>query len=186
VEWHKLLNWIELGERRLVGGWNDCGLTVASAFNFSRPAVTNVLMSSGYYKFAVVRNPVVRLLSATLHKGVGRKASPQQFHEFMCSSVLNAATEEGKLLHTCAGDAPGNLHGKWQHWYPQHCRCGMAEGVVYDHLLHMEQTETHLEQLASRGLIPRNYTATGWGKRGESAFFSDKVSPQRSQLFDRL
>jgi hypothetical protein len=181
VEWHKLINWMELGERRLVGGWNDCGLTVASAFNFSHLEVSKVLTSSDYYKFTVVRNPVVRLLSATLHKGVGRKASPQQFHKFMCSSILSTTSEEGMLQHTCAGDAPGNLHGKWQHWYPQHCRCGMAEGVVYDRLVHMEDMETQLGELATRGLIPRNFTATGWGKKGNSPFFSDKAKQSQDK-----
>eukprot|EP00935_MAST-01C_sp_MAST-1C-sp1_P001834 g1834.t1 len=178
VEWHKLLNWIEVGTQmtEALRHWHDCDFTVAAVHNFSYSAVERAMQPGAFFKFAVVRNPVVRLLSATLHKGIGKKGSSERFHEFMCGSILSHSTEEGEAMHTCAGNAPFNLHGKWQHWYPQHCRCGMAEGIQFDLILRMERTAQHLDELAERGLVPRNYTSTGWGKAGTSAFFSSNAA----------
>jgi hypothetical protein len=127
---------------------------------------------SQYYTVAIVRNPVERLLSAYLMlygEGMREELADStslkpatHFHNFMIRNVLTTTTKLADpdtdasisvTLGPCTGDAMANISPFWQHFYPQHCRCGLERGVAYTLVGKVEQMDDVIESLAEANVL---------------------------------
>eukprot|EP00937_MAST-01D_sp_MAST-1D-sp2_P003340 g3340.t1 len=101
-----------------------------------------IMADPSFFKYAMVRNPITRLLSGYLMWAAGTP-----FPKFLQDNVFKYGA------NTCS-----KLNNDWsdlsQHWYPQHCRCGFQEGVKYDFIGKMEDIPATLREIRRRGVIP--------------------------------
>ena len=60
-------------------------------------------------------------------------------------------------LSVCKGDSLGNIDALWQHFFPQHCRCGIEAAVHYDSVIKLEDFPEMLSKLATQGVIRKGH-----------------------------
>jgi hypothetical protein len=121
-----------------------------------------------YYTVAMVRNPIERLLSAYLmfHDESEDHTSleyARKFHNFMIRNILTTTTklsdpemedfQKPMTMSPCAGDAMANISPFWQHFYPQHCRCGLERGVKYTLIGKVENTDDVIDTIADANVL---------------------------------
>lgn len=98
-------------------------------------------------KIMVVRNPIVRILSAYLYARKQKwKVGEKSFADFVEKNVRD---------NTCERRGE-NLDDQKQLWFPQHCRCGFREGLTYDVVFEIGREKEGLAALKKRKL-PSEY-----------------------------
>ena len=162
---------------------------------------------STYYTVTVVRNPIKRLLSAYLmfhgneipeqpaekNDPVGLVKAARNFHSFMIRNIITTTTKltdpEMEDLQTpmtmspCAGDAMANISPFWQHFYPQHCRCGLERGVEYKLVGKVENMDSVIDELAKANVLERDQLEASFGELGRLNVGAQESSAVLSQLF---
>lgn len=135
-------------------------------------------------RFALVRNPLLRTLSAYLDKGcvslpskdVPHSAQPYlamnftSFGDFVTREFAPASSEP--FTHRDCGHG-GRLWGVNQHWRPQLCSCAFALGAPYDIVAHVENPDAALLALEEKARLPRAVVHDGWGDAKNSSFYAE-------------
>jgi hypothetical protein len=126
---------------------------------------------SKYHTIAMVRNPIERLLSAYVmfHDESEDHSSLEYATKFHSFTIRNILTTTAKLtdpemeglqtpmtMAPCAGDAMANISPLWQHFYPQHCRCGLERGVKYTQVGKIEELNALIDKIARANVLKRD------------------------------
>jgi hypothetical protein len=137
------------------------------------------------FKILQIRNPIKRIFSASMFlyedvmkhfvqpeaREIGPSRNVAVFHSFICQRILQSkitATDSKQHINmrSCRGDSLGNLDPIWQHFFPQHCRCGLEQGIIYDMVVKLEKLPRAIDRLLARGgytvLVARSTSIQYW------------------------
>eukprot|EP00055_Hartaetosiga_balthica_P001691 m.138617 g.138617 ORF g.138617 m.138617 type:complete len:380 (-) comp15710_c0_seq1:54-1193(-) len=140
-------------DERITHGYGGKSTGLKYLSSYSPQEAAKIMNDPTYFKAAIVRNPLTRILSAWKDKYA--PGSVHNWGNIKWDSFANSIHPD------CRGD---------EHWMAQSCFCGLRKWE-YDMIARMEDGMPALaEEMVKTGHLSKDFIATGWGDNGNEAF----------------